>query len=118
MSEHEIKEGILVKALKEGILDMDAQIMIDDGEYRELVRKAKALDILIYTIRTTGHVDEDTVRAVTGTLDAKVNEDLQKYKDWWHDEADKTRALEKQVQALKNRIAELEATEPDKEKAE
>jgi len=117
MSEHEIKEGILVKALKEGILDMDAQIVIDD-EYKELIGKAKALDILIYTIRTTGHVDEDIVRAVTGTLDAKVNEDLQKYKDWWHDEADKTRALEKQVQALKNRIAELEATEPDKEEAE
>ena len=54
-------------------IEMNAQICIDDNEYRELVSKAAALDILTADLKRKidyGHsyslVDDDLVLAVTG----------------------------------------------------
>lgn len=48
----------------------DCIIAISTNEYREIVTKAAALDILAAAIRKTGTINEDLIRAVTGTLDA------------------------------------------------
>lgn len=47
-------------------------VTIDADHYEELVSKAAALDILTSCIQITGKVDDDIVKAVTGTI-AKVD---------------------------------------------
>ena len=88
-------------------LDLNAEILMDDKEYRELVSKASAFDILTASIRCTGEVKEDVVRAITGTDDPKMENEAQKYERWWSEETNKTYKLQEQNRQLQEEIGEL-----------
>ena len=68
------EEDILTgKVTEEDFLEMETGLVtIDADHYEELVSKAAALDILTSCIQITGKVDDDIVKAVTGTI-AKVD---------------------------------------------
>lgn len=61
----------------------DCIIAISTNEYREIVTKAAALDILAAAIRKTGTINEDLIRAVTGTLDAADMVPKEEADDFW-----------------------------------
>ena len=95
--------------IREGLpLEMNAEIMIDDKEYRELVAKAAALDILTARIRATGKIEDEVVYAVTGTSDGEQMTEAKKFSQWWHEELDKTRKLTEENEKLKDKIDELQ----------
>lgn len=65
------EEDILTEEEAELLADVGL-VTIDADHYEELVSKAAALDILTSCIQITGKVDDDIVKAVTGTI-AKVD---------------------------------------------
>lgn len=65
------EEDILTEEETELLADVGL-VTIDADHYEELVSKAAALDILTSCIQITGKVDDDIVKAVTGTI-AKVD---------------------------------------------
>lgn len=68
------EEDILTgKVTEEDFLEMETGLVtIEADHYEELVSKAAALDILTSCIQITGKVDDEIVKAVTGTI-AKVD---------------------------------------------
>lgn len=88
-------------------LEMNAEILIDDKEYRELVSKAAAFDILTASIKSTGEIKEDVVRAITGTDDPKMETEAKKYERWWSEETGKTYKLKEENRQLQEEIGEL-----------
>ena len=88
-------------------LEEIAQICIDDKDYRELVAKATAFDILTASIKSTGEIKEDVVRAITGTDDPKMETEAQKYERWWSEETGKTYRLKEENRKLQEEIGEL-----------
>ena len=97
------KDMIGLKELPElpELPELHADIMIDDDDYRELVSKAAALDILAAHIKATGSINDDVVYAVTGLTGIQNDGETKKYADWWHEEC-------RENEKLKARIAELE----------
>lgn len=67
------EEDILTgKVTEEDFLELAPKLVaVEADHYEELVSKAAALDILTGHIRITGKVDDEVVKAVTGTI-AKV----------------------------------------------
>lgn len=98
-TEEDIREGIP--------LEMNAEILIDDKEYRELVSKAAALDILTARIRSAGKIEEEVVYAITGTSDGQQMTEAKKFENWWHEECSVTRKLREQVAQLERARTEL-----------
>ena len=64
------EEDILTgKVTEENFLELAPEIVtINTDHYEELVAKAAALDILTSYIQKTGKIDDEIVKAVTGTL--------------------------------------------------
>lgn len=97
--------------------DERVQLEIDDGtvvisaaEYRELVSKAAALDILTAWIRKTGGVNEAVVRAVTGTFQEKEmvpRSDADAYWGFYMDAKKKADDLSAKVATLEHANVEL-----------
>ena len=99
----------------------DTEIVIDEdrasilnSEYRELVSKATALDILSAAMQRMGKVDDNLVWAVTGANPDKQIKELQAEKDryweWYSKEREKAEGLQKQVETLQRKLNETEAT--------
>ena len=90
-------------------LEMNAEILIDDKEYRELVAKAAALDILTARIKANGgKIEEEVVYAVTGTTKDQIKTEADKFEGWWHEECATNRKLKEENDRLKDKIDELE----------
>ena len=65
-TEEDIPTG---KVTEENFLELAPEIVtINTDHYEELVAKAAALDILTSYIQKTGKIDDEIVKAVTGTL--------------------------------------------------
>lgn len=99
------EEDILTgKVTEEDFLELDPGLVtVEADHYEELVSKAAALDILTGYIRATGKVDDDIVKAVTGTIakeDMVPKKELDEVWEFYHN---KTREIDK----LKQEIASL-----------
>ena len=111
---------------EEDVLEVKADLRIDDNEYRELCYKAAALDILTARIKATGKIEEEVVYACTGTNDTDQENDARQYERWYHDESSKNFRLARENEALKEQILKLQEQvnqllpavddEPEKEK--
>lgn len=99
-TEEDIQEGMP--------LEMNAEILIDDKEYRELVTKAAALDILTARIRATGKIEDEVVYAITGTTKDQIMTEADKFEGWWREELATNRKLKEENDKLKDKIDELE----------
>lgn len=94
--------------IREGVpLEMNAEIMIDDKEYRELVAKAAALDILTARIKATGKVEDTVVYAITGTSEGEQQTEAKKYYKWWNEECRKVEKLQNENNQLRAEIEKM-----------
>lgn len=64
------EEDIMTEEEMEELLE-SGLVPVDADHYEELVAKAAALDILASHIKSTGHVNEAVVKAVTGTVESQ-----------------------------------------------
>lgn len=106
------EEDILTgKVAEEPLLDLAPyMVMIDADRYEKLISKAAALDILTAHIRTTGEINEDVVRAITGTLEAtdlvpKAESDA--YFNWYMEQKKKADEQSKKIASLEHANVEL-----------
>lgn len=98
------EEDILTEEEAELLADVGL-VTIDADHYEELVSKAAALELLEKHIRTTGSVNDDVVRAITGTFDAcemVSKEDADAYWGYYMD-------AKKNVEEQAKKIAQLKA---------
>lgn len=93
---------------EEDVLEVKADLRIDDNEYRELCYKAAALDILTARIKATGKIEEEVVYACTGTNDTDQENDARQYERWYHDESSKNFRLARENEELKEQIQKLQ----------
>lgn len=90
--------------------DVHTYITLEDNEYRELVAKAAAMDILTAQIRTTGEINETVVRAITGTLEAKElvpKSEADSYFGWYVEKRKVCEEQSKKIAALEHANVEL-----------
>ena len=88
-------------------IEMNAVIQIDDKEYRELVGKAAMYDTLKAAIKAMGKVDDDVVRALTGTLNDESKAEADKNWDYFWKERQKNEEMKLQMAALERTNNEL-----------
>ena len=93
---------------EEDVLEVKADLRIDDNEYRELCYKAAALDILAARIKATGKIEEEVVYACTGTNDTDQENDARQYERWYHDESSKNFRLARENEELKEQVVKLQ----------
>jgi hypothetical protein len=93
---------------EEDVLEVKADLRIDDNEYRELCYKAAALDILAARIKATGKIEEEVVYACTGTNDTDQENDARQYERWYHDESSKNFRLVRENEELKEQVVKLQ----------
>lgn len=93
---------------EEDVLEVKADLRIDDNEYRELCYKAAALDILAERIKATGKIEEEVVYACTGTNDTDQENDARQYERWYHDESSKNFRLARENEELKEQVLKLQ----------
>ena len=93
---------------EEDVLEVKADLRIDDNEYRELCYKAAALDILTARIKATGKIEEEVVYACTGTNDTDQENDARQYERWYHDESSKNFRLARENEELKEQVLKLQ----------
>lgn len=93
--------------MEEKVMDITENaeiVIIPTGEYRELVSKATALDILSASMQRMGKVDDGIVWAVTGANPDRQIKELQDEKDryweWYSRENKKVKDLEEKVSKL------------------
>lgn len=102
---------------KEEVPDMlPYMVMIDTDRYEELVSKAVALSILTAHIKTTGKIDEEVVRAVTGTyaqreMVSKAKAD--QFWGWYVAEKETCNQLREENEKLKEMLDEAKKTEEE-----
>ena len=85
-------------------------VVVDLDHYEELVIKAARLDLLAGAISMSGKVNEDLVRAITGTLDAVEMVPKKTADDYWsyyRKELVNTNNLKQKVESLERAKAEL-----------
>ena len=85
-------------------------VVVDLDHYEELVIKAARLDLLAGAISMSGKVNEDLVRAITGTLDAVEMVPKKTADDYWsyyRQELVNTNNLKQKVESLERAKAEL-----------
>lgn len=87
-------------------MEIKTDLILDD-QMVEFIQKAALFDCLTAAIRKMGKVDDDVVRAITGAIDPKENEELEKFRSWWHESYAKNDELEKRVKKLENLNAGL-----------
>ena len=91
-------------------IKINTYITLEDSEYRELVVKAAALDILTAQIRATGAVNEDVVMAVTGTHEVQEfvpKSEADSYLNWYMEQKKKADELSKKIASLEHANVEL-----------
>ena len=93
---------------EEDVLEVKADLLIKDSEYRELCYKAAALDILTARINATGKVEDEVVHACTGTSVTEQETEARQYQRWWQDESNKNTRLARENNDLKNQILKLQ----------
>jgi len=97
-----IEEGIALEDL--------GMVAVDLEHYEDLVVKAARLDLLAEAIRKSGKINDDIVRAITGTLDAVEMVPKKTADDFWsyyRKEQEKTEKLKMEVASLKKAKDEL-----------
>ena len=90
-------------------LEVNSELILSD-ELIEFIQKAAALDILSAAVKATGKVDDDLVRAITGTLTDEPMVPKKEADNYWgyymNAKAEKDK-LSKQVAELQQAKAEL-----------
>ena len=87
---------------------INASIMIDDQDYRAMVGKSYAMDLLRTRIEKTGKVEEDVVYALTAASDAQEESEARQYERWWREETSKSSRLDRENKELKAKLQKLE----------
>ena len=93
---------------EEDVLEVKADVRLDDDKYMELCYKSAALDILTARIKAMGKIEEEVVYACTGTNEIDQENDAKKYERWWTQENNKNCRLTQENDELKERIRKLE----------
>ena len=101
IKEEDLKFGGVINVPETGELIIEVPL----ARYEELMKKATKLDLLTERFRATEKVEEEVVRAVTG-LNIE-NEELIKYRNWWHEECSENINLKELVENMRKRIDEL-----------
>ena len=101
-TEADVMEGVELKEIKSELI-LDEQLV-------EYIQKAAKFDCLANTIRLTGHVDDDVVKAITGTVAKEEMVPKKEADDYWRyftREQNKTKELQEKVAALERARADL-----------
>ena len=90
-------------------MEVRTELLLDD-QLVEYIQKASLFDCLANTIRITGKVDDDVVKAITGAI-AEVEmvpkKDADNYWRYYMREQDKTKELQEKVATLERARADL-----------
>ena len=92
------------------ILNKTFVVTITNNEYKMLISKAAALDILTAQIRTTGEINETVVRAITGTLETNElvpKSEADSYFGWYMEQKKKADERSKKIADLERANIEL-----------
>ena len=92
------------------ILEEIGLVTLETDHYEELVSKAAMFDCLASAIKSMGKVDDDVVRAITGTVSNEPMVPKKEADDYWRyysQESEKARGLEKKVSQLEHARNEL-----------
>lgn len=106
------EEDILTgKVTEENFLELDPGLVtVEADHYEELVSKAAALDILTSCIQITGKVDDEIVKAVTGTI-AKVEmvpkTEVDEVWGYYHNKISEIDKLKQEIASLTRANGEL-----------
>ena len=90
-------------------MEVKTELILDE-QLVEYVRKAALFDCLATTIRLTGHVDDDVVKAITGTVAKEEMVPKKEADDYWRyytREESKNRELQEKVANLERARADL-----------
>ena len=96
-------EGDILESIP---MEVKTELLLDD-QLVEYIQKAAMFDCLAGTIKTMGKVDEEVVRALTGTLDPKENEELEQFRRWWHEERDENEKLKNTINRMGEEVDNL-----------
>ena len=103
------EEDILTEEEAELLADVGL-VTIDADHYEELVSKAAALDILTSYIQITGKVDDEIVKAVTGTIakeDMVPKKELDEVWCYYHNKISEIDKLKQEIASLTRGNGEL-----------
>ena len=89
---------------EEAFLEEVGLVTIDTDHYEELVTKAAMLDCLASTIKLTGKVNDDVVKALTGNLTQETLVPKKEADDYWRYYTQESAMRKK----LEEKVAELE----------
>jgi hypothetical protein len=92
------------------ILEEIGLVTLEPDHYEELVSKAAMLDCLASAIKSMGKVDDDVVKAITGTLSDQPivpKKEADNYWSYYTRESAKNRELESKVSQLERARNEL-----------
>jgi hypothetical protein len=98
----DVEDGIELEEL--GLVTLDLE------HYEELVSKAAMFDCLASTVKSTGKVNEDFVKAITGNMTEEpmvTKKEADKYWNYYCEESTKRQNLEKKVAQLEKAKKEL-----------
>lgn len=99
-------EGDILESIP---MEVKTELILDE-QLVEYIQKAALFDCLANTIRITGKVDDDVVKAITGAI-AEVEmvpkKDADNYWRYYMREQDKTKELQEKVAALERARVEL-----------
>lgn len=99
-------EGDILESIP---MEVKTELLLDD-QLIEFIQKAAMFDCLANTIRITGKVDDDVVKAITGAI-AEVEmvpkKDADNYWRYYMREQDKTKELQEKVATLERARADL-----------
>ena len=98
-------------------MEVRTELLLDD-QLVEYIQKAAMFDCLASTIKTTGKIDDDVVRALTGTNDPKEHEDIIMYRSWYNSEKQKNEELQKEIERLEIMVEDLQKPAEDPKEAE
>ena len=87
-------------------MEVKTELIMDD-QLIEYIQKAAMFDCLAATVKAMGKVDDDVVRALTGTFDPKEHEDIVMYRSWYNDEKSKNEKLREKVATLERARTDL-----------
>jgi len=99
-------EGDILESIP---MEVKTELILDE-QLVEYIQKASLFDCLANTIRITGKVDDDVVKAITGAI-AEVEmvpkKDADNYWRYYMREQDKTKELQEKVATLERARADL-----------
>lgn len=90
-------------------MEVRTELLLDD-QLVEYIQKASLFDCLANTIRITGKVDDDVVKAITGAIakeEMVPKKEADNYWRYYMREQDKTKELQEKVAALERARADL-----------